>query len=82
MWSIHIFSAEAGFEFYSPRVNSPLNFPEEECEDYQNCAKRVNAFLHYIFVMFILNSRPPDPRECLAKNATEYKPLTFSNLQI
>jgi hypothetical protein len=35
-----------------PRANSRFNFPEEECGDYQNCAKRVNAFLHYIFVIW------------------------------
>jgi hypothetical protein len=70
VWSIHIFSAETGLSF-NPRVHSRPNFPEEECGDYRNCEKRVKDFLHYIFVMFVINSRSPDPGESLAKDATE-----------
>ena len=65
------FKLQQGLSFFNPRVNSRLNFPEEEGGDYQNYEKRVKYFLHYIFVMFIPNSRAPDPRESLAKNATE-----------
>ena len=75
------FKLQQGLSFFNPRVNSRLNFPEEEGGDYQNCEKRVKYFLHYIFVMFIPNSRAPDPRESPCKKCNrsmEYKPLTFS----